>query len=166
MAEEISSPLLSLVKELGLIDDLQYEEVAAEFKRSGAPVIQLLQDFGIMKLDDILHVMANYLGTGWFRCATVQFTPGTAEAVPAKVAQMYQCLPVALQRHVAGRPGRSAGPGAPTKSILPSSATCRSWWPTRPKSRRRSSALRPGGKRKAFPKFSRNWARTPTSPAR
>ena len=35
MAEEISSPLLSLVKELGLIDDLQYEEVAAEFKRSG-----------------------------------------------------------------------------------------------------------------------------------
>ena len=34
MSEEISSPLLSLIRENGLIDDLQYEEVAAEFKRS------------------------------------------------------------------------------------------------------------------------------------
>ena len=63
MAEEISNPLLSLIREQGLIDDLQYEEVAAEFKRSGTPVIQLLQDFGIMKLDDILQVMATNLGT-------------------------------------------------------------------------------------------------------
>ena len=63
MAEEISNPLLSLIKEQELIDDLQYEEVAAELKRSGTPVIQVLQDFGIMKLDDILHVMATNLGT-------------------------------------------------------------------------------------------------------
>ena len=63
MAEEISNPLLSLVREQGLIDDLQYEEVVAELKRSGTPVFQLLQDFGIMKVDDILHVMATNLGT-------------------------------------------------------------------------------------------------------
>ena len=42
MAEEISSPLLSLIKEQGLIDDLQYEEVAAELKRSGASVTEVL----------------------------------------------------------------------------------------------------------------------------
>ena len=64
MAEEISNPLLALIREQGLIDDLQYEEVAAELKRSGAPVIQVLQDFGIMKLDDILHVMAGTSGHG------------------------------------------------------------------------------------------------------
>ena len=40
MAEEISSPLLSLIKEQRLIDDLQYEEVVAELKRTGAPVIR------------------------------------------------------------------------------------------------------------------------------
>jgi len=97
MAEEVSSPLLSLVKELGLIDDLQYEEVAAEFKRSGAPVIQLLQDFGIMQLDDVLQVMANYLGTRVVSLRDVQFTPELLQAVPANVARMYQCLPVALQ---------------------------------------------------------------------
>ncbi len=97
MAEEVSSPLLSLVKELGLIDDLQYEEVAAEFKRGGAPVIQLLQDFGIMQLDDVLQVMANYLGTRVVSLRDVQFTPELLSTVPANVARMYQCLPVGIQ---------------------------------------------------------------------
>jgi len=97
MAEEVSSPLLSLVRELGLIDDLQYEEVAAEFKRSGTPVIHLLQDFGIMQLDDILQVMANYLGTKVVSLRTVQFTPELLQTIPANVARMYQCLPVATQ---------------------------------------------------------------------
>jgi type IV pilus assembly protein PilB len=97
MAEEVSSPLLSLVKELGLIDDLQYEEVAAEFKRSGTPVINLLQDFGIMQMDDILQVMANYLGTKVVSLRGVQFTPDLLNTIPANVARMYQCLPVAMQ---------------------------------------------------------------------
>ena len=39
-----------------MIDDLQFEEVVAEFKRNGTPVIQILQDFGIMKLEDILQI--------------------------------------------------------------------------------------------------------------
>ena len=97
MAEEVSSPLLSLVRELDLIDDLQYEEVAAEFKRSGTPVIHLLQDFGIMQLDDILQVMANYLGTRVVTLRNIQFTPELLQTIPANVARMYQCLPVATQ---------------------------------------------------------------------
>jgi type IV pilus assembly protein PilB len=97
MAEEVSSPLLSLVRELGLIDDLQYEEVAAELKRGGAPALQLLQDFGIMQLDDILQVMANYLGTRVVPLRGVQFTPELLQTIPANVARMYQCLPVGQQ---------------------------------------------------------------------
>jgi type IV pilus assembly protein PilB len=97
MADEISSPLLSLVRELGLIDDLQYEEVAAELKRGGAPAFQLLQDFGIMQLDDILQVMANYLGTRVVSLRSIQFTPELLSAIPANVARMYQCLPVGQQ---------------------------------------------------------------------
>jgi type IV pilus assembly protein PilB len=97
MAEEVSSPLLSLVRELGLIDDLQYEEVAAELKRGGTPAFQLLQDFGIMQLDDILQVMANYIGTKVVSLRDVQFTPELLQTIPANIARMYQCLPVALQ---------------------------------------------------------------------
>ncbi len=94
MSEEISNPLLSLVKEQGLVDDLQYEEVAAEFKRSGTPVIQILQDFGILDLDSILQAMANYLGTEVVSLRGRDFSPDLLKQIPAKTAKMYQCLPV------------------------------------------------------------------------
>jgi type IV pilus assembly protein PilB len=97
MAEEISSPLLSLIKEQGLIDDLQYEEVVAEIKRSGEPVFQVLQDFGVMKLDDILHVVATQLGTEVVSLRNRQFPPELVQTIPAKVARMYRCVPVALK---------------------------------------------------------------------
>ncbi len=96
MAEEISNPLLSLVREQGLIDDLQYEEVVAELKRSGAPVSQLLQDFGIMKLEDILHVMATSLGTEVISLHDRNLTPELLKAIPANVARMYHCIPVGV----------------------------------------------------------------------
>jgi type IV pilus assembly protein PilB len=100
MAEEISNPLLSLVKEQGLIDDLQYEEVAAELKRSGAPVFQLLQDFGILKLNDILHVMASNLGTEVVSLRDHELTPDLLKTIPANVARMYHCVPVALHNGI------------------------------------------------------------------
>ncbi|MDE3066819.1 MAG: type II/IV secretion system protein [Verrucomicrobiota bacterium] len=96
MAEEISDPLLSLIKGNGLIDDLQFEEVASEFKRSGTPVVQLLQDFGIMNLDDILHVMATHLGTTVVSLRDREFAPDLLQKIPAHVARMYQCLPVGV----------------------------------------------------------------------
>jgi type IV pilus assembly protein PilB len=96
MAEEISSPLLSLVREQGLIDDLQYEEVAAEIKRSGTPAIQLLQDFGIMRLEDVLHVMANNLGTHVVSLRDRVLSPDLLKTIPANVARMYHCVPVEM----------------------------------------------------------------------
>ena len=96
MAEELLNPLLSLVKEQGLIDDLQYEEVTAELKRSGTPVFQLLQDFGILKLNDILHLIASNLGTEVVSLRDQIFTPDLLKTIPANVARMYHCVPVAL----------------------------------------------------------------------
>jgi type IV pilus assembly protein PilB len=95
MSEEISNPLLSLVHGQGLIDDLQYEEVVGELKRNATPVIQVLQDFGIMKLDDILHVMATAIGTEVVSLKDRQIPPEVVNLIPAKIAQMYHCLPVA-----------------------------------------------------------------------
>jgi type IV pilus assembly protein PilB len=94
MPEEISNPLLALVKDQGLVDDLQYEEVAAEFTRSGTPVVQILQDFGILDLDTILQAMANYLGTEVVSVRNREFSPALLSQIPAKTAKMYQCLPV------------------------------------------------------------------------
>src|SRR5581483_4467757 len=93
---EISNPLLALIREQQLIDDLQYEEVVAELKRSNAPVIQLLQDFGIMKIDDILHVIAGNIGAVVVNIKDREFPPEVLQAIPAKIAQMYHCLTIAI----------------------------------------------------------------------
>jgi type IV pilus assembly protein PilB len=94
MSDEISNPLLTLVREQGLVDDLQYEDIAAEFKRNATPIIQILQDFGIMKLADILHVEAMVLGTEVISLRDAELPAELLKLVPAKIAQMYKCVPV------------------------------------------------------------------------
>src|SRR6185503_5206392 len=63
MSDQISNPLLALVKELNLIDDLQLEEVIQEQARSGKSFSQILQDFELVDLDTQLQAMADRLGT-------------------------------------------------------------------------------------------------------
>src|SRR6266511_4370458 len=63
MADVSTIPLLALIQERGLVDDLQLEEVAQEHTRSGKPVIQILQDFGLLDLETVLQLMADHLGT-------------------------------------------------------------------------------------------------------
>ena len=94
MPEEISNPLLALIKEQGLIDDLQYEEVIAEFKRSGTPIFNILQDFGVMDADAILQAMANDLGTEVVSLKNRDLPPQLVSLIPANAARMYKCLPV------------------------------------------------------------------------
>ncbi len=96
MSDVISNPLLALVKEQGLIDDLQFEEVSAEIKRSGTPVFQILQDFGIMDADAILQVMANHLGAEIISLKNTELPKEAIAALPANTAKMYRCLPVEL----------------------------------------------------------------------
>src|SRR5436190_13052307 len=97
MSDEIANPLLALIKEQSLIDDLQFEEVQAEFKRSGKPVIQILQDFGIMDIDTVLHVIGDYLGAAVIKLNSKEITPEVIAAIPATSARMYQALPVGME---------------------------------------------------------------------
>jgi type IV pilus assembly protein PilB len=96
MVDEIHSPLLALIKERSLIDDLQYEEVAAEHKRSGTSVIQILQDFGIMDMDSILHVIADYLGSEVVSLKNRDLPQNLTKLLPGNTARMYRCVPIEL----------------------------------------------------------------------
>src|SRR5882724_3513312 len=98
MAEQ-SSPLLELIKEQGKVDDLQYEEVIAEHGRTGKPVNQILQDFGILDIDSILQIEADYLGTEVVSLRDREFTPDLIRAIPGSTARMYQCVPVAVHEN-------------------------------------------------------------------
>ena len=97
MADDLSPPLLSLIKDQGLIDDLQYEEVLGEYKRTAKPIAQILQDFGVMDLDAILQAISNQSGAPVITLRERDLTPAVLALIPAKTAHMYQCLPVALQ---------------------------------------------------------------------
>ena len=88
--------MLALIQEQGLVDDLQLEEVVQEHTRSGKPVIQLLQDFGLLDLETILQIMASHLGTEVVDLRELEFTPEILQTVPATAARMHQCLPVAV----------------------------------------------------------------------
>jgi len=92
--------LLELIREQGLLDDLQYEEVLSEHKRSGEPVYQILQNFGILDADSILQTMAGHLGTEVVSVKDVQFTPELLSVLPAAQARALECIPVELNGSV------------------------------------------------------------------
>src|SRR5437870_630050 len=96
MADVLSIPLLALIQERGLVDDLQLEEVAQEHTRSGKPVIQIMQDFGLLDQETILQLMADHLGTEVVELRDAELTRDILETVPASHARMHQCIPVAV----------------------------------------------------------------------
>ena len=95
MAEYISNPLLSLIKEQGLIDDLQLEEVLQEQIRSGKPISQILHDTGIVEQETQLQIMAAHLGTEVVDLEAQEISPEVIKLIPGATARMYQCIPVA-----------------------------------------------------------------------
>src|SRR6187401_1499471 len=95
MADYISNPLLSLIKEQGLIDDLQLDEVTQEQTRSGKTISQILHDFGIVELETQLQIQASHLGTEVVDLADKVLTPEVVALIPSSTARMYQCVPIA-----------------------------------------------------------------------
>lgn len=93
---DISNPLLALIKDRGLIDDLQLEEVMQEQTRTGKPIGQILQDFGLVDAYTQCQLMAEHLGTDVVEIRESDITPEVVATVPAATARMLQCLPVAL----------------------------------------------------------------------
>jgi len=95
MADYISNPLLALIKEQGLIDDLQLEEVLQEQNRSGKTISQVLNDFGIVEIETQLQIIAGHLGTEVVELADRELAPELIKMIPVSTARMYQCVPVA-----------------------------------------------------------------------
>jgi len=96
MSDIFSNPLLALVKERSLIDDLQLEEVLQEQNRSGKTVSQILSDFQLVDIDTQLQIMAEHLGTEVVSLNDVDLSPEAVKAIPASAARMYQCVPIAV----------------------------------------------------------------------
>src|SRR5437773_1684048 len=96
MSDNVSNPLLALVKERNLIDDLQLEEILQEQARSGKTVSQILQDFQLVDIDTQLQVTADHLSTEVVNLTNLELTPEILKTIPAATARMYQAVPVGL----------------------------------------------------------------------
>ncbi len=96
MSDISSNPLLALVKERNLIDDLQLEEIQQEQARSGKLVSQILQDFELVDMDTQLQITAEHLSTEVVNLSDLELTPELLKSIPAATARMYQAVPVGL----------------------------------------------------------------------
>ena len=81
MSDYISDPLLALIRERGLIDDLQLEEVSQEQSRTGKPFSQVLADLGFVDMETQLQVMADHLGTEVVNIEGTEFTPQLVKTI-------------------------------------------------------------------------------------
>src|ERR1051326_6068570 len=96
MSDIVSNPLLALIKERNLIDDLQLEEILQEQARSGKSISQILQDFELVDLDTQLQITAEHLSTEVVNVSGLELTPELLTAIPAATARMYQAIPVGV----------------------------------------------------------------------
>ncbi|HEY6169763.1 MAG TPA: type II secretion system ATPase GspE [Verrucomicrobiae bacterium] len=96
MADAYTDPLLSLIRQQGLIDDLQLEEVVEEHNRSGKPIRQILADFGLMDQETQLQLIADQLGTQVVELRDKQIDPDVLRVISSTMARMHQALPVAV----------------------------------------------------------------------
>ena len=94
MSEASSNPLLALVKERGLIDDLQFEEVVQEQSRTGKPFAQILNDLALVDTFTQMQLISEHLGTDTGEIRDADMTPELIQTIPASTARMYECVPV------------------------------------------------------------------------
>jgi type IV pilus assembly protein PilB len=94
--ESSSSPLLNLIRDSSLLDDMQLDEVREEHNRTGKPIGEILNDFGLIDSETQLQIIANHLGTEVVQIAGRDLTPEVLSAVPADTARNYKCLPIAV----------------------------------------------------------------------
>ena len=96
MSDATTNPLLALVRERGLIDDLQFEEVVGEQGRTGKPIGQILADLGLVDQTTQLQLIADHMGTIVVPLGESEISKDALASVPATAARTYQCCPVAL----------------------------------------------------------------------
>ncbi|MCK9314787.1 MAG: Flp pilus assembly complex ATPase component TadA [Verrucomicrobia bacterium] len=97
MTDIANFPLVSLLKDSVLLDDMQAEEIIQESTRTGKRVFDVIVDMGILDQATLLQTMADSLATQVVNFKSLGEIPAEAiAAVPAETAKAYQCVPVDL----------------------------------------------------------------------
>jgi len=91
-----TGPLLDLLVEREVMTGEQAGSILSEFAQSGKPVRNIVIDQGYLKEDELLEVMAEYMGTRVINLPATDIAPDILHRVPASVARMYNVVPVSM----------------------------------------------------------------------
>lgn len=95
MSEEaLQDPLLQLLVEHGVLNEEQAEDVLTEHQDSEKPIRSIVVDLGLIAEDDLLDVIASYLGASVVNLPALDIPMDVIRSVPASVARMYNVVPV------------------------------------------------------------------------
>lgn len=93
-SNESLDPLLQLFRDQGILSQEQVDLVLESRTRTDQPVRTLLINMGFTTEDDMLDIIAGYLGTRVINLLAADVTDDVVHSVPASVARLYNIVPV------------------------------------------------------------------------
>lgn len=97
MSDTLSDPLLGLLRDQQMLDDLQLEEVSEALNKGASNTIAAIKELGFMDGETVLQIVADYLGAPVLPVEPSMITDQLKEIMTAETAQQYQCIPVGLE---------------------------------------------------------------------
>jgi type IV pilus assembly protein PilB len=91
-----TDPLLELLVEQGLLTSEQMDDIADEHAESGKLARNIVVDLGLIEEDQLLEVLAGYLGSHVVNLPSLDIPADIIHRVPASVARMYNIVPVSM----------------------------------------------------------------------
>jgi type IV pilus assembly protein PilB len=86
--------VLQLIEENGLLDEDQLTELINEAEVSGKSIRHLVLDMEMATEEDIIELIANYMGTRVINLPATDIPQNIIHSIPASVARMYNVVPV------------------------------------------------------------------------
>ncbi len=99
MAEQDSEymgPLVELLIGQGRLDQEQAASIMANHEESGKSIRSIVIDHEIVTEDELLEVMANYMGTRVVNLPALDIPQDVRQRVPPRVARMYNVVPISM----------------------------------------------------------------------
>ena len=96
---QFTDPLLNVTVEQGVLTVEEAARVQDDHNENGRPVRGILVDSGQIEEDQLLDIIAGYLGTRVINLPATDIPADVLHSVPASVARMYNCVPVTCTPH-------------------------------------------------------------------
>ena len=86
--------LLSFLRENGVIDDGQFEEMRDEQSRSGKPIEEVVANSGVIRVTDLYQMIAQAMGTEVVDVTSMEYPADLLSLVPPQTARLQGVLPL------------------------------------------------------------------------